>query len=92
MKIVWSLPAEADLAEIWRFIAEDSPAAATDVENRIVEAVETLADFPAKGRVGKRDGTRELVVHRTSCLIVYRIEAEAIGIVRVWHTSREPFA
>ena len=92
MKIVWSLPAEADLAEMWRFIAEDSPTAATDVENRIIEAVQTLTEFPAKGRVGKREGTRELVVRHTSCIVVYRIQAEAIGIVRVWHTSREPFA
>jgi toxin ParE1/3/4 len=51
-----------------------------------------LLTYPEIGRTGRRTGTRELVVRRTPYLIVYRVRASMIEIVRVWHMSREPFA
>ena len=40
---------ENDFAEIWDFIADDSPAAADKVIADILDAIETLAPFPHQG-------------------------------------------
>ncbi|CAN5142224.1 type II toxin-antitoxin system RelE/ParE family toxin [soil metagenome] len=91
MKLVWSPEAAADLRDAVTFIAGDDPRAADEVEDRILAAVERLRAYPESGRGGRRTGTRELVVRRTPYLIVYRVRAASIDIVRVWHTSRRPF-
>ncbi|QYF87149.1 type II toxin-antitoxin system RelE/ParE family toxin [Brevundimonas sp. PAMC22021] len=91
MKVIWSPEAEADLVDAWTFIAADRRNTADAVEMRIVDAVESLGDFPRKGRPGKDPGTRELVVHRTPYIVIYRLRSEDLEIVRIWHGSREPF-
>jgi toxin ParE1/3/4 len=47
--IVRSHQAEADLLEIWRYIAQDNPGAADRVLDRIERTVELLARHPLKG-------------------------------------------
>lgn len=91
MKIRWSPEAEADLEDIWRYIAKERPRAADLVEDRIIHAVEQLVDFPFRGREGERAGTRELPVKNTSHRVVYRLDGLTIEIVRLWHMSRDVF-
>lgn len=51
-------------------------------------ACEELEHFPGRGRSGKRRGTRELT---TVCpyVIVYRVEPDAIEILRIWHGRQD---
>jgi len=92
LRLLWSPRAQRDLDEACTYIAADNPHAATRIENRIADAVTGLPAHPRKGRA-RRDGkARELVVAGTPYVIVYRIKDETIEIMRVWHTSREPFA
>ncbi|WP_395943080.1 type II toxin-antitoxin system RelE/ParE family toxin [Brevundimonas sp.] len=90
MKILWSPAARADLADIWRYVAADSIGMATVVENRLIDAVEGLSVFPEKGRPC-RGGCRELVVAKTSHMIVYRVKPDRIEILRLWHGARGEF-
>lgn len=90
MRLIWSPLAQRDLREAVAFIAQDSLTAADAVEDRILAAALALLDHPAKGRKGRRAGTREWAVPQTSHLLVYRPTASLIEIVRVWHMSREP--
>ena len=90
MRIVWSPQAENDLENVWRYIVQDSPRSADLVENRIIDAVSGLIDHPLQGRQTIGRETRELVVRKTSYLIVYRVWDTRVEIVRVWHTSRDP--
>lgn len=92
MRLRWSSDARLDLREAAQFIATDNPRAAEEVENRILAAADRLLEYPNSGRIGLRGGTRELVIKRTPYLLVYRVSASVIEIVRVWHTSREPFS
>ena len=92
MRLEWSRRAELDLRNGIAFIANDDPRAADAVEDRVLEADSGLLTYPEIGRTGRRTGTRELVVRRTPYLIVYRVRASMIEIVRIWHMSREPFA
>lgn len=90
MKLRWSIDAQIDLREAIEFIAQDNPSAADEIADRVLSAVDRLLTYPNSGRIGRRDGTRELVVRHTPYLVIYRQTAAEVEIVRVWHTSREP--
>jgi toxin ParE1/3/4 len=89
MRIVWSPEAIGDLLALRAHIAEDDPAAARRVAERIVSSVETLlADNPAIGRPGRVPGTRELVVTRTPYIVPYRVKGTTIQVLRVYNGAR----
>ncbi|MHC1789304.1 type II toxin-antitoxin system RelE/ParE family toxin [Solidesulfovibrio sp.] len=50
MLIDWTQPASSDLLDIIRYIQTDDPQAATRTAGRILNAVNTLANFPQSGR------------------------------------------
>jgi plasmid stabilization system protein ParE len=72
------------------FIAEDDPAAARLVVERIMTAVQMLATQPSLGRPGRVPNTRELIVLKTRYVVPYRVHGDTIEILRVFHTSRRP--
>jgi toxin ParE1/3/4 len=88
--VVWSRQAQDDLDAIRAYIARDSEHYAQLTIDRLVTAPERLLAWPRSGRmvpeVGDKD-LRELLVG--SYRLVYRIHAEAIGIVTVFHGARE---
>lgn len=92
MRLIWAPLAKRDLREAIEYIAEDNPRAADDIEDRIFAAARSLTEHPNKGRSGRRGGTREWMAPKTPYLLVYRHTAAMVEIVRVWHTSREPFS
>ena len=89
MRVRWlrvplaNLEAEAD------YIAEDNPAAADRLVQRLMRAVNLLGKNPAMGRPGRVSGTRELVVGDTSFIVPYRVRAYAVEILRVFHAARK---
>ena len=70
-EILWSALAHADLLDIIDYISEDNPVAALKVLDDINVKVSQLADFPKSGRLGRVEGTRELVV-MANYVVVYR--------------------
>ncbi len=91
LRLIWTPEAEADLEEGVNYIARDNVSAAIATEDRVLEAADGLRDFPSKGRA-RPDGRRELVVAAKPFLLVYRTELDCVLVLRVWHTSREPFS
>lgn len=85
MKLEWSVFAITDREQIFDYIEADNPHAAIVVDDHIEEQVEKLIQFPMCGRVGRIPGTRELVIPGTPYIVAYRIEDEAIHILRVLH-------
>jgi toxin ParE1/3/4 len=88
LKIVWLPRAVSDRDALLDFIAIDSISAAIDQGDRIMDAVAKLADYPEMGRVGRVSGTRELVVSRTSFVVVYRVANERVEVLRVLHGAQ----
>ena len=88
MKIVWFPRARSDLEELRAFIAVEAPAAAQVVADRIADAVETLVEFPQRGRPGRFRGTRELVVARTPFVVAYRLREDTVEILHIVHGAR----
>lgn len=41
------------------------------------------------GRPGRKQGTRELVISRTPFIVVYRLKAKRIELLRVLHGSQQ---
>ena len=87
MKVRWSRRALADLARIADRIARDKPLAATEFVGAVAGKVEHLALFPLLGHTGVYQDTRELVVHK-NYLVTYRVRADEVQIVQVWHVAR----
>ena len=70
------------------YIAKDDPIAARNAVQRIRAAVDQLAEYPSMGRVGRVPLTRELIVGGTPWIIVYRVRADAVEIIRVLHGAQ----
>lgn len=83
--------AEADVNEIWEYIAQDNPDAATAFVLRLEEQIGTLARFPARCQLVRENellGTayRHLVYgnYRT----IFKIIESRVIIMRVLHGAR----
>jgi plasmid stabilization system protein ParE len=88
MQVRWLRTALRNLEDEAAHIAADDRAAARLIVERVLQAVEQLAEQPSLGRPGRVPGTRELVVAGTRYLVPYRVRRDAVEILRVFHTSR----
>jgi len=87
MKVLWTLSAEQDRADIVDFIANDNPLAAIRMDELFSAAVGRLAEHPLLGRSGQIPGTRELIPHE-SYRLVYEVRADTVWILTLVHTAR----
>lgn len=87
-RLEWTERALADLVAALDYIFEDSPRAAGLVKNRVLQAVEFVAEYPAMGTPGRVARTREYPVQNTSLTIVYRVRPNVIHVARVLHQRR----
>jgi toxin ParE1/3/4 len=88
VRIEWLPEAERNLTAQLEWVAERNAWAAIDIGDAIYAAVTRLADHPTMARSGRVGGTRELVVVGTPYVLVYRIEAAAVVILRVLHGAQ----
>lgn len=89
MNVEWLPSAARTLEKQLSYVADRNPRAAVDLGAAIEVAVSRLADFPESARPGRVPGTRELVVPATPFIVVYRIEATGVVILRVLHGARK---
>jgi addiction module RelE/StbE family toxin len=87
-QVRWTESATRDLRRITRYIRKDNSAAARAVAKATIDAAEALAHFPLRGREGKIDGTRELVVSGLPYIVVYKATRSAIQLLHVYHGAR----
>lgn len=88
MRIEWLPEAERNLVAQLEWLAEHDVWAAIDMGDALHSAVSRLADHPAMARPGRVAGTRELVVVGTPYIVVYRVEAPVVVILRVLHGAQ----
>ncbi len=88
----WLPEAQDDLKRLHAFIEPHSPNAAARAVNTLIEVVETLQEFPDKGRPWELEmGFRELPVKfgARGYVIRYRLFEDQVIIVRVWHSLED---
>lgn len=83
--------AEEDLEEIWTYIAQDNPEAASRLVLNLEEKVQTLEQFPQRcppipeGEfLGRR--YRHLILDRYR--VIFRISQKTVFVLRIVHGSR----
>ncbi len=89
MIVVWSPRAVEHLAHLRAYIARDNPKAANRIASSLLEAVERLGQLPNLGRPGRVAGTRELVVPGTPYVIPYRLRADRLEVIAVFHARQK---
>jgi toxin ParE1/3/4 len=89
VRLIRTATYRADLEAIVDYIAAENPRAALAVWDEIERQVERLAAYPHSGRIGRIEGTRELVVNQTPYIVGYRVSEDAVFILRVLHGARQ---
>ncbi|MGJ0533449.1 type II toxin-antitoxin system RelE/ParE family toxin [Methylocystis sp.] len=84
--------AEADLAEIWAYIAVDSESATTRLLDKIKATCTRLLHFPSSGVSRDRLARGLRVVLQGNYAIYYALAETEIIIVRVLHRARDAAA
>jgi toxin ParE1/3/4 len=88
VRVEWLPVAAGNRESQLAYIGERNPQAAIDMGDAIEAAVAQLIPHPHIGRPGRASGTRELAVYGTPYVIAYRVEANAIVILRLLHGAQ----
>ena len=88
-RIIRAPAAQADAVEIWAYIAEDNPAAADRLPDRIDTLVRTLATQPYLGKTLAKLAPNLRFMHIGAYLIFYRPVEDGVEIVRLLHSARD---
>jgi toxin ParE1/3/4 len=89
MRLRWTAPAAQDLYNITRHIRQDNPEAARRVAKTLYDGCASLRDFPHRGRKGRIEGTRELILSGLPYIVVYRIKEETVELGRIYHAAQD---
>ena len=88
MNVRYTRQALADLDEARAYIAQERPASAQAIGQRIREAIAGLNQFPDRGRPGRVDGTRDLVIAGTPFIAAYRVGGGYVDVLAILHGAR----
>ena len=88
LNLEWKATAIADLLAIVDYISDDNPDAAQALKDEIEAKTSRLPDNPQLYRVGRVDGTREMVV-QPNYIVIYAEDAITVTILRVLHAAQQ---
>jgi toxin ParE1/3/4 len=88
MRVRWTTDAASDLEQICDYIARDRLGTAHRVADDITKAVRGLSTFPNRGRLGRVEDTRELVLAPLPFIAVYELQEEQIVVLRILHGAQ----
>lgn len=88
MIVHWTRRAESDLFEQCSHIAESDPVLTARLGREILSMVDGLRDFPPRGRPGRVEGTRELVLPGLPWIGVYAVAEGRVVILRLLHGAQ----
>jgi plasmid stabilization system protein ParE len=88
VRIKLSATAQRDLARLPAFLAPKSAKAGAKSRERLMSAIDSLLEFPARGRPSGRTGLREVFIRfgRDGYVIRYYASETEVFITRIRHT------
>jgi len=89
MELRWTQEAAADLEVIADYLLEHAPEHAERLVRVLYNAPAALLTFPNRGRLGKKEGTRELVTSPLPYIVVYTVRGDAVYVVRILHGAQQ---
>lgn len=88
MKVHWTDTAQEHLAAIHAYIAQDSPAYAKRLIDRLTRRSQQIAGFPLSGRrVPEYDMEQIREVIESAYRIIYHIKPDQIDVLAVVHSA-----
>jgi addiction module RelE/StbE family toxin len=87
--IRWTPAAAADLEQISDYLKARHPKYRQRTMRKVYRAIVSLRDSPQRGRLGREQGTRELLFPPLPYVVVYRVKEQSIEVLRIYHTSQE---
>lgn len=88
MVLRWTREAANDLERIADHLFEHAADRASDLVRTLYDSPRSLLEFPNRGRIGKKSGTRELVLSPLPYVVVYQVRHERIVVVRILHGAQ----
>ncbi|HEY1756266.1 MAG TPA: type II toxin-antitoxin system RelE/ParE family toxin [Bryobacteraceae bacterium] len=89
MQIRWTPAAAADLEDISNYLRDRHPRYRRPTIQKLYEAVRALKQWPQRGRVGRVEGTRELLFAPLPYAAVYRLAEQSVEVLRIYHTAQD---
>jgi toxin ParE1/3/4 len=89
VKIRWTDVAADDLKSVHKYLREHAPTRADMIVDRILASIDVLQQYPDLGRLGRLDGTRELIITGTPFIVFYRLRKSQVEILGVLHAARK---
>jgi toxin ParE1/3/4 len=89
MYLRWTQDAADDLERIADYLLVHAPDRAPDLVRSVYEAPSSLLMFPNRGRPGRKEGTRELVLSPLPYVVVYTVADDVIFVVRILHSGQK---
>lgn len=87
-RVVWTPRARSDLDAIWLFVATESPGSADRLIDNLIQRSHGLADHPRMGPARPDIAPDARMLVEGDYLILYRLQADGVAIVRVVHGAR----
>ena len=89
MRIRWTPAAAADLQHISDYLKERHPHYRQSTMRKLYETIRSLREAPHRGRLGREQGTREILFPPMPYVAVYRVREQSIEVLRVHHTAQD---
>jgi toxin ParE1/3/4 len=89
-KVIWTIPALADLERILEYIELDNLDAAKRLAKRVFRKVDRLEGFPNSGAKPKElKGTPYKRIYESPVYVYYRLDGDQVYIVHVDRVERD---
>lgn len=89
MRVRWTIDAADDLERISDYVADDRPETARRIALDIVRSIDALDTFPNRGRPGRVEDTRELVLSPLPFVAVYEVHEQEVWVLRILHDAQQ---
>src|SRR3974390_939972 len=84
MRILWTAAAAYDLQQINDYLKDHHPQYRELTVRKIYSAIQSLREWPSRGRIGREQGTRELAFPPLPYIAAYRVTEQSIEILRMF--------
>jgi toxin ParE1/3/4 len=89
MRLRWTPAAAADLQRLSDYLHEHHPHYRQRTISKVYASIQSLQQWPQRGRAGREEGTRELLFPPLPYVVVYRVKEENIEILHIYHGARD---
>ncbi len=89
MRIRWTPAAATDLEHIKDYLTEHNPQFTESTVLGLYETILSLKTSPNRGRLGREEGTRELVVTRLPYIVAYRVKEQTVQVLHIFHGAQD---